>query len=427
MRFTIAAALLAQALPALAQEDANAVNTRTSSIEVPTLTLSANTKAAIQNAKAAGRQGKEGVKRNRSAMKLRAKKIMGATGAECKPDVGVLSCGMGMYCQSDDASSLGGVCAPLSMGGRKLEDLGNLTLGDYFCVDYAVYYDCDCTAWDADAGSGDFTFTVCYDYTAPYEQQYCFTASSDGSCEISLDGEACTSCEIDDNYCMTFDCENVGMGSGNDCDYMYPYPPISYTCIPPYDPCYICPDGVAYPYADALVNYGYVYSCSDIDYFGQYGILDAETCTYATSGLQSVCCGTGTASPTLPATGTYAPCNICGMEGASVTLPDLNLSLPVVGEVTCGELYAGGMAGMVPDGSCEVVVGMVADTCGCEMPGATDAPTMAPTNATEAPTMVATNATDAPTASPTVGSGAASKLALSAVACATALVAVFSM
>eukprot|EP00934_Nitzschia_sp_Nitz4_P007491 Nitzschia sp. Nitz4//scaffold54_size114964//66735//68184//NITZ4_003855-RA/size114964-augustus-gene-0.50-mRNA-1//1//CDS//3329554363//7481//frame0 len=440
------------------------------------LGIHAQSKAAIQKIMSStNRQGVKHGKGFKSARNQLTKKSRASVGAECKPDVGVLSCGMGMYCKSDDSSSLGGVCAPLSMGGRKLED----SYADYFCVAYADDFDCDCSAWDATSSSGylscdvfsgycfegcpnicldaggtytsdgeNWEYTTCLDFTAPYEQHYCQTAKSDGTCEITLDGEACTSCEMV-SECGSFDCENVGMGSGSFCDDDSPVPPIFQYCAVqgPYDPCYICPNGMANP--DTLVGTpedGY-YSCSTLGAYAELGFVDATYCYALQIALNGVCCG-----------GEIYVCNICGEEGLYVTQMDGYVSIPgATGSYRCDYLLAASEAGLISSQVCGLMPAFASTPCGCAAgtlaPGSTmapvtspaptaptetetDAPSTSPTmkegdtvstpSPTVAPTTGATPTTPSPTVAPTAASGVTPKFAVTAVACATALVAMFS-
>eukprot|EP00934_Nitzschia_sp_Nitz4_P004378 Nitzschia sp. Nitz4//scaffold335_size18684//3509//4522//NITZ4_008768-RA/size18684-processed-gene-0.3-mRNA-1//-1//CDS//3329548270//4368//frame0 len=183
-------------------------------------------------------------------------------GAECDPDVGILTCGMGKVCKKDESSDLGGVCAPRPMGTRKLEDelsqssyYSDSGMGYYYCVRYADYFDCDCSGWDSWSGTGSLTCTergncpsgcndLCYDFTisysmgwysftlgfcyqstSPYRQKLCVSYTYGTGCYVKLNNKKCSSCDMMSSYCGSWDCRNNNMGTGDFC-YDIPLAPI---------------------------------------------------------------------------------------------------------------------------------------------------------------------------------------------------------
>jgi hypothetical protein len=151
--------------------------------------------------------------------------------ADADPATGILQCGTsGLFCVPSETSTLGGLCT---------------TYGEYFdyqfdllCTDEA--YNCDCSGLNITARSGTFNCTPafctddncdfcisaeltsviegystpskseCTTLLVPYEQSYCYTVFLNSTCEISIGGITCNSCEYSTYDCTTFDCSNTG-------------------------------------------------------------------------------------------------------------------------------------------------------------------------------------------------------------------------
>jgi hypothetical protein len=180
---------------------------------------------------------------------------------ECDPsseelDVGVLSCGMGKYCEESTDSLLGGLCEKV----EQVSSFSRILDGEY--ESYSTYYcdtmNCDCDLLDRETATGKVvcntyadccapddafcastTYTInlvnderlswtgCYDFTVPYSRSVCrvlgFSNDEPETCEWSVDDETCTSCNLlldNEGYVVydneelaytVFDCTNVGV------------------------------------------------------------------------------------------------------------------------------------------------------------------------------------------------------------------------
>lgn len=379
MRFTIAAGILASTLPSKLQNsgfaDAREYKRELwKSLAQPTQSvLGANVQQAVA-ARRLGRRKTGGLLKNLGTKIANA----GPSKSICDPDVGLLACGFGHYCESSQESPLGGVCVPIpeSMQ-RELQtnetdaspsasptappvaasttdsptaSPTNFTAiasgpGVYCDPDSPFYgrLECDCEQWSAQNQTGtiecklvpaacfpecedtcysvNFTYytdgikssayTYCYDFYKPFEQTFCFGYANDRTCAVSLDGEKCNSCytsyQLNCNYgdcysqpCSNFDCENIGLGTGNSCIDMVA-PPVFDDCYRQvaglYPSCSLCADNVIlFPEAEFdLPGYG-LFNCSYIADLASYGVLNPQQCTYATVLAGPVCCESGGAS-----------------------------------------------------------------------------------------------------------------------------------
>lgn len=178
---------------------------------------------------------------------------------ECDPssqelDIGILSCGIGKYCDESTESSLGGLCVDheneaSSSVNRMLQD-DALTP---YCSGGDLYmsYNCNCQAVDNITGTGEVfctpyedccsvvdgenstvcrtltynitfaeraveAFETCYDITQPYARSACVTTyysnSTDATCAWMIDDDICSSCTpsgINRSACQEFDCTNI--------------------------------------------------------------------------------------------------------------------------------------------------------------------------------------------------------------------------
>jgi hypothetical protein len=170
------------------------------------------------------------------------------------PDVGILSCGTGLYCAESDASSLlGGYCESNNDGDSTIHhhhssssSSSSSSIEDQdLCAQFSSYYDCDCSGFDGDTQVGtiscmvhehhcfegdDFcarvtkTFTtselerpgtlfagqICYDFDLLLgeESSYCMHYTyPDDDCRIVIDGLDMGSCDAVVPDCdMSFDC-----------------------------------------------------------------------------------------------------------------------------------------------------------------------------------------------------------------------------
>ena len=65
--------------------------------------------------------------------------------------------------------------------------------------------------------------------------------------------------------------------------------------------------------------------------------------------------------------GKHPPCDICGVEGKQVTIPDAVVVIPGSDETpSCAEFHEVGLLGWIPANQCSLAVGVVSILCGCE-------------------------------------------------------------
>lgn len=170
---------------------------------------------------------------------------------ECVPeveaDVGLLACGTNEYCMEIPGSSLRGVCT--SKKNRSDQRVLHYTgeHAEFLCGEDPSPI-CDCSAWDLESGTGVIQctlepgcgegcgLTVCFSYSFTYindgvTAMYTYFAGYSGSyeknitrtgekdvdgdysCEIAIDGTACSFCTYFNTTCGSYDCSNVGEGS----------------------------------------------------------------------------------------------------------------------------------------------------------------------------------------------------------------------
>eukprot|EP00934_Nitzschia_sp_Nitz4_P000024 Nitzschia sp. Nitz4//scaffold184_size43902//1875//3278//NITZ4_007278-RA/size43902-snap-gene-0.25-mRNA-1//1//CDS//3329539639//24//frame0 len=429
MRFAIAVALLGRLVPASAQDDNVNFPRISNDVKIVSLPETGKGKSPLLN-------------RSHSLLRaaMRNKLTVHDEGHECKLDVGILSCGIGMYCKSDQSSSQEGVCAPVVSDKRVL---GEWDFAHIACEADSEFYDCDCTEWDADTGTGKVTCNlsgepctyVCPDvcvslvlqyshdgdywmakeckyFTTPYEQVFCYTYASYDHCELSLDGVACNYCTNKNVACGYYDCTNVGMGTGDLCQNKAYDIPILAECSytdSSYEPCYLCSGGVIYP--DNMVDDAVTgsVSCGELGLYAQLGFLGEADCSRLFYEVQETCCGAG-----------VYKCNICGEDGGYITTADANVDIPGIGVYSCAELDSESLRGMLTPELCPSVQQLAHEPCGCMAALATPDHTSAP-NFTDAPSSSPSYVDDALTEAPTVGSGVASaSIFKAAVACCAA-------
>jgi hypothetical protein len=412
---------------------------------------------------------------------------------ECDPassdaDVGLLSCGMGNYCMESQGSDLGGFCveSPIAFdrdlqanatnGTSETSDETEGGAGQY-CNEsspYFGYLDCNCDEFDVANNTGTLScdiyknycfgaygcnetcanssltystdgeessrYIACYDFFSPYEQRFCYyytSALGETGCAISLDEEFCTSCSTtnitsfyDSEVCNDFDCENVGMGSGNSCaDGLYP--PIVNECFGNYT-CNVCPfsDDPLFPDA-SLGNY----TCGELDFTLGLDSYDGFLCSFIQLSSYDTCCNSSRPATT-PGTISPAPtpesfvCALCE-EGMNITIPDGVVTIPTQPDRTCAEVEDSAAAGAITRLQCPLLQPFVTSPCGC-MPTTSEPETPAPIVSTT-PVPIAPEPTPAPedvaTPEPTdgVSSLLSSKSAMSLAGLSMAMVAYFSV
>lgn len=302
---------------------------------------------------------------------------------ECDPDVGLLACGFGQFCQSSSESTRGGLCVPLPGTAitRDLQIANPITLTEN-CTDClrgpAAYCDpisplygkftCDCENWNVSSKIGkiacelspyecnanctessscysvdfdfvtdgsNFAYQYCYQFRSPVNQSFCFGYKNDKTCHIAVDGTLCTSCNTTyqlqcvggsctSEPCALFDCENIGLGTGNACQEVV-IPPASYQCWlemnDVYPKCSVCPNAGGVSNADASIDlpgYG-TFNCTYMEAAANKGLFSPQLCSYAAIVANNTCCGSNP--------GPYF-CNICGEEDYVVSKgkPNINNS-----------------------------------------------------------------------------------------------------
>jgi hypothetical protein len=72
-----------------------------------------------------------------------------------------------------------------------------------------------------------------------------------------------------------------------------------------------------------------------------------------------------TVDPTPPPTMNPVSCSVCG-EGLKVFLPDAIFEFAGQPSVMCGALEAAGQSGMVTPVQCDMLAGLIGQTCGCQ-------------------------------------------------------------
>ncbi|KAL3905301.1 MAG: hypothetical protein SGILL_009733, partial [Bacillariaceae sp.] len=285
MRFAIAAAILAQGLPATSSESSSkavspasrASNSFTKQVLeiVEGLGLETAPRGKFLGLLQEKKKQSGGFIKNSEQPKLQ----------ECDPeseeeaDTGVLSCGDGTFCAESGDSAKGGFCvtSPDELD-RSLQATVSLFDGLYsvFCEPSASYVDdCNCTNADPVAYTlevvcatpeecteyvstcdqnitncigYDFAFSLtspgtyvvdrCFTDSLPYEQATCYQREAFGpagaeECKIAVDGEDCFSCELsaDDEgeTCYKFDCTNtISRRAGDTCEDGYVAPMLYY-------------------------------------------------------------------------------------------------------------------------------------------------------------------------------------------------------
>jgi hypothetical protein len=374
MRFAIAVGILANTLPAASVPEKRFLLARAKRKERIKNLLTAepnNVVGGIAGNKKKNGPGAAFFSHNaKSGQAVLKNEILQENLVECDPtssnaDVGILACGMGKYCVESSDYDLGGVCVDSAevdfqrqlQYGNYLSDLCNEAsenfgdydcncdefdlvsgLGSVECKIYEVYNSClgeTCFSYSRDAvfykyGDSNYTSTICYNFSTPYNQNVCYSTASLGGCVISFNDVTCNACveytneNFPDSTCREFDCSNTaGNHSGSDC----------------------AGDSV-------ILIFGDLYSA-----------------LYEPAG---------TPEPT--ETPPFI-CPICG-EDKEVTLPDGVVSISTLPSFNCTELEGAAAAGNISLVLCAALIPFVATPCGC-MDVDTPSPTLAPVELSE--------------------------------------------
>jgi hypothetical protein len=282
-------------------------------------------------------------------------------------DVGILACGVGLYCQESAASSLGGVCMSLDtshqrraagkhgkhpLGGNRQSSPSLIDTVTRACM-MTEYCDCsgfdleklegtiDCTSFDnycsksvnycdeevelcftvtttlVVSGPDGFTYSECILYTKPYQQKVCTTydTATPSSCNLEFNNEMCQSCETElRSYEDTYDY------NGTTYTYSYNQRCFEFDCA--------TTEGAGH-----LGN-----SCDrDVATIG-YNIVFGDDCSR---------------------------CLICGL-GYQMTTRDVVADFPVVGEYRCDGLELASILGFFDRQTCPQIQETAFGPCGCE-------------------------------------------------------------
>ena len=165
--------------------------------------------------------------------------------------------------------------------------------------------------------------------------------------------------------------------------------------------CNICGDGNMVTIPDAIVSIDGQDDLSCADYEAAAPGLDAEECDLLLQVTSAFCgcapmSGENTTATEAPGDTDSIICYICG-EGMMVTLPDAIVSITSQPDRSCKDYEYGGLAGLIPAGSCGLFLTFTAP-CGCAPGNAAPVPPAPPSDApVAAPTVSETPET--PTAS----------------------------
>eukprot|EP00980_Cylindrotheca_fusiformis_P009238 scaffold2012_cov193-Cylindrotheca_fusiformis.AAC.10 len=271
MKLVIAAAVLANALPAMPSGDSDvsvAVDLH-DSLRMKPRKLLVQQKFGEIFAK---------IQRRRKSRILRN---LSRDAAQCDPtlvgaDVGILSCGSGQYCMESTDYDFGGVCVgesiPVIPDRRLYEDGYYVNAAAYYCSssgDRTEHLTCDCSRFENNSKTGSvkcalvdsycledascetcvnltaefkidsangYSIDWCYDFVSPIEQSICVEyahgPSESTDCIIEFNTVQCNSCSVipyhyidaetksaQNGTCAAFDCANTeGKHVGSLCD-----------------------------------------------------------------------------------------------------------------------------------------------------------------------------------------------------------------
>ena len=255
MRLLVAATLLSQALPAAPKDSTtttvihNVENSASNIILDRFLGLRSGGRimqSMLENS-AAGqsstmvrqlRMGTASTLRNKHDINLADLSAKNCDPTSDDPDIGILSCGVGQFCETRQDSCLGGRCLSATAIERDLGSSNNLNgipcfpsfplhcscpnfnftslSGSFQCI-YQLYscYGCSDYCYEA-----NITVTkkydviekaqLCYYFKKPYQIEVCYTGyfpTTSGVCRYTIDGVDCISCSKD-----SLDCTNIPNG-----------------------------------------------------------------------------------------------------------------------------------------------------------------------------------------------------------------------
>lgn len=275
----------------------------------------------------------------------------------------------------------------------------NVNITDCYQTSYSVNLQGTPGVWDAE---------LCLTFLEPYEQTVCYQTFTEDfgenvmpDCNISLDGQQCSNCEVykfGDGNCYEFDCGNTpfsgnGRGSmtGNTCDspahsvYLYLK---TYGC----PSCDLCKEGkVMSSPANPVEIFSELYQCAYVQDIASQGYFTVESCNYFSDLAQEPCgCAgesdgmvgvnsptntnetdatvgnsTSTESPTQVLITNDTACNICPN---GISNPNGTIVFPGSKEISCSEIEAAGMDGsVVGEELCLAVQSQAAVPC-CGVP-----------------------------------------------------------
>jgi hypothetical protein len=255
MRFTIAAALLTQAIPATSSS--SPLNNDVGGALLKNNKTRRLTQAAIKERLGKVPAIKRSLRHENSSIQNSnlcvnkpqmggASRLKNSKRVECDPssqdelDIGILSCGSAGHqhsCKESEESSLGGFCIVEAEGALSVSRALQIDPTSFLCdpndEDYIEGFNCDCDGVDSDTftgtitcipydrccvDAGDSSFCVpvtidvtfdeglqteildCYAFTSPYEKSGCYSTIYDddggGTCVQTVNNEECSSCEL---------------------------------------------------------------------------------------------------------------------------------------------------------------------------------------------------------------------------------------
>ena len=266
---------------------------------------------------------------------------------ECIPDesgeadVGALGCGSGQICVASVNSVLGGLCMDMvPLTGRRLQVETYIRICEP-TFGYRHLFDCDCSSFDMANKTGSIScsegpyclgsiYYGCYNTCLSTEQTFSFengesisidicnefVATDEGSgtsslctystgdyetCEITLDGQTCTSCAYAFPGGFSFDCSNVADGAKVELDdtfVRFANLPIIQACRKPVDGTYCNLCGVDFGMDTqndtetviSLDGFGDALTCSGLDTASFYNQIPSDKCIEASAVAKAECC-----------------------------------------------------------------------------------------------------------------------------------------
>jgi hypothetical protein len=259
---------------------------------------------------------------------------------ECVPmgaDIGILECGSGQICVESAESSLGGICSSPTTS-RQLQSDFFPGLCDPAASSIYGVHECDCSAFNNVTKTGVVRCAKksiclgaelygCYDTCQNTTETYSFQSNDlrfweecnefvvkgdteisttlclkirpdDNSCEVELDGQACSSCTVEYPYGMSFDCTNLDNGFSMEAGRSLTLTslPVIQACYQPVNGeyCTLCSEVSYMLYEDTtpilLGGFGESFTCSGLWLANMYNQISAEKCTEASAVAKAACC-----------------------------------------------------------------------------------------------------------------------------------------